>query len=155
MLGRARLVFGLAVLVAGIILLTQFPVGSLVNARQSAATASSQLSKLKAENQALAAQVRGLEKGSTIQQIAHQEYGLIEPGQRSVVVMPGGNTGGRVHGEGATGAASPLGSDTIPRSDIVPSDAQLNPDPSSHGSQGGASYWQRLLNRLEFWKASS
>lgn len=155
MLGRARLVFGLAVLLAGFILVMQFPVSGLVHARASAVAASSQLAKLKAENHVLSSQVRDLEKGSAIQQIAHEEYGLVDPGQRAVVVMPGGTTGGRVRGQGSTGSASPLGAQTIPKGDLVPSDAQLNPDPPSQGSQGGGSYWHRLLNRLEFWKASS
>ena len=134
MLRRARIFFLAAVLLAGVLLLTEVPITDVVHARAAAADVTTALAKIRAENKALEAQVHDLKQGSTIEQIAHQEYGLVESGQRSVVVMPGG---------GATG------------SDVVPSDSQLSQVGGGSVARGGASFWERVVQRLEFWKASA
>ena len=159
MLYRARILFVAAVALAAIILATQFPIGELVHARAAVASASGQLAKIRSENRSLANDVRDLQKGSTIQQLAHQEYGLVEPGQRSVVIMPGSGSSASVRDHGSTAASAPLGSTTIPKSDIVPTDSLLAPASAGvsgggGGGGSGGSYWGRVLNRLEFWKAS-
>jgi hypothetical protein len=155
---RARMAFLVAVVVGAIVLVTEFPLAGLVHARATANATAAELTRMRNENRALSIQVHQLRLGSTIQQIAHQEYGLVEPGQRSVVIMPGGGAGGSasVGGRGPTGASAPLGSTTIPKSDIVPSDSSLSNGVLGGGTTAGAggSFWQRLLNRLEFWKAS-
>lgn len=152
MLSKARLVFVLAVLAAVVVLVTEFPLGELVTARSASSAAAAELSQVRQQNRALEALVHDLKKGSTIEQIAHEEYGLVEPGQRSYVVMPSAaSTGGKAGPE----AATPLGSSTIPRSDLVPSDSSLSPGPgAAKDPEAGESFWRRLLNRLEFWKAT-
>lgn len=167
MLSRARLVFFASLVLAGLLLVLELPLGQLMGARSSAATTAAELAKVQAENKRLSNQVRDLQRGATIQQIAHEEYGLVEPGQRTVVVMPGSAIGtgtghgtGHATGHGMTaarvrgGSSTPLGSHTIPQSDVVPSDALLAPPPGAKGAGQGQGFWQRVLNRLEFWKGS-
>jgi cell division protein FtsB len=149
---RARIAFVMAVVLGAIVLFVEFPIGQLVQARGAVASSSAQLSRLQSENRTLANQVRELQEGSTIEQVAHEEYGLVEPGQRSIVVMPGAGAGA-VGGRGPTGASAPLGSTTIPKSDLVPTDASLSPAGGGRVS-GGGGFWGRVLDRLEFWKAS-
>jgi cell division protein FtsB len=147
MLRRARLLFLLSAVAALVIVATELPLGSLMRARSQGATAAAELAKVRQENHLLASEVAGLKKGSTIEQIAHQQYGLVKAGQKSYVVMPTARAGD-------TGGAGPLGDHLIPPSDLVPSDASLSP-PSTSASVPGESggFWHRLLNRLEFWKA--
>ena len=147
MLKRARLLFAVAVVLAVVILATSFPIGQLMQARSSAAVAATELSRVQRENRALASEVRRLKTGSAIQQIAHEDYGLVDPGQRSYVVMP------RNGSSRAGAAAGPLGNHQIPQSDLVPSDSVLSPPAPSRNPGAGRSFWQRLVNRLEFWKA--
>lgn len=161
MLYRARIVFVVAVVLAAIVLLTEFPVSSLVSARAASASAAAELSKVQSENKALASQVHDLKEGSTIEQVAHEEYGLVEPGQQSVVVMPGATSSTSTRGGASsrTNATAPLGSSTIPKSDLVPSDAPLSPVNEQQGAGTSAtaasSFWKRVLERLEFWKPTA
>ncbi|MGO9560212.1 MAG: FtsB family cell division protein [Acidimicrobiales bacterium] len=155
MLRRARIFFLVAVVLAGVLVLTEVPIADLMHARSAASEVTSALAKVRAENRALEAQVHDLQQGSTIEQIAHQEYGLVEPGQRSVVVMPGGGATGSVRGHGSTGTSAPLGETTIPKSDIVPTDSQVAQVGGGSAAHGGPSFWQRVVQRLEFWKASA
>ncbi|MHB1987717.1 MAG: FtsB family cell division protein [Acidimicrobiales bacterium] len=165
MLSRARLVFLVAVVLAGIIVATELPVGELLHARAAAATASVELAQVRRENKSLSEQVRDLREGASIQQIAHQQYGLVEPGQASIVVMPGSSSTGlpgsgrRAKSQRVEHTNSPLTSATIPKADLVPSDAQLSPAPvvggrHSGSSSAGGGFWQRVLDKLEFWKAT-
>ena len=89
MIQRARLFFFMALLIAGVIVVTNFPLGSLLHARTTVQTESAQLAALREANRTLSSEVRELRDPATVGQIAHEEYGLIEPGQRSVVVLPG------------------------------------------------------------------
>ena len=156
MLYRARIAFVVAVVLGAILLATEFPLAGLVHARATANATAAELSRIQTENRTLSNQVHDLRQGSTIQQIAHQEYGLVEQGQRSVVIMPGGGNTGSVRGHGTSGPSAPLGSTTIPKSDIVPTDSSLSTGVGGGGSGAGSGggFWQRLLNRLEFWKGS-
>ncbi|MDA8266380.1 MAG: septum formation initiator family protein [Actinomycetota bacterium] len=147
MIARSRALFAVAVIVSIVIVSTEFPLGQLTHARAAAATASLQLSRLKAENRLLASEVASLHRDASIASIAHREYGLVSKGDQSVIVLP--STGAK-----ATAASGPLGPNMIPKADIFPSDAIV-----ASGSSPSAkavkpqSYWARLLQRLEFWKA--
>lgn len=153
MLKRARWAFLGALVLAGAIVVGEFPLSDLVRARAEVAAAGAELSRLRHENSSLSGQVAKLQNGSTIAEVAHRQYGLIEPGEHEEIVMPGSDSGAKVGGAGASGPAAPLDASTIPRSDLVPSDAALSP-PASHGS-AHEGFWQRFLHRLEFWNASS
>ncbi len=162
MLRRARVLFAAAVVASVFVVLTEVPFSELLHARGAVAAASAELDRLRHENGALSAEVGDLKNGSTIEQIAHEEYGLVSPGEGSVVVMPASEgSQGRRGGSGKTGktgepgeAATPLGATTIPKSDLVPSDSPLSPaNEGSRTPRHHESFWKRLLDRLEFWKA--
>jgi hypothetical protein len=73
------------------------------------------------------------------------EYGLTEPGERSVVVLPGSS-------KVASSASNPLQYNPVPYSDLLPSDAILDPTgPSAQASVHEPSFWHRVVASLEFW----
>ncbi len=160
MIQRARLFFFVALLVAGVVLVTNFPLTSLLHDRSTLGAENHQLAGLRAANDSLSAQVNALKSPATVGQIAHQDYGLVSRGQRSVVVLPGppGSAGGG-------GASGPLANGPVPSSDLLPSDSILAPSvpssssaPSSSSTNGGhgrsgPGFWGRVMNRLEFWKS--
>lgn len=146
MIARARAVLAAAFLVGLVIVATEFPLGQLLHERAALAQAGAQLGQLQAQNRQLGAEVSALRDPSTIARIAHDDYGLVTRGERSIVILPSPGSGGRPSG--------PLSSTSVPRSDLVPSDAIVS-------AAGGGSathqpgFWSRLLQRLEFWHASS
>jgi len=142
---RARLFFFIALLIAVAVVVANFPLGALLNDRSTVRAETTQLAALRAANRALALEVRALEDAATVGRIAHQEYGLISRGQRSMVVLPSSTVSG-------ASAGNPLADNPIPSSDLLPSDAILDPAvPVSQSSGHGPGFWQRVLNRLEFW----
>jgi cell division protein FtsB len=155
MLRRARLTFLAAVVVGALVLVSELPLSDLVHARAAVASTTAELNRLRAANHSLSNQISGLKQGTTIQRIAHEDYGLVSPGQKAVIVMPGGANGASVQGDGASGASLPLGSQTIPKSDLVPTDSPLSPQSGGSSTASGQGFWQRFANRIEFWKASS
>ncbi len=147
MIARSRAVLAVAVIVGVVIVSTEFPLGQLTRARATAATASSQLSRLKSENRQLASEVASLHKDATVARIAHSEYGLVSSGDRAVIVLPAA-------GAKAAPVSGPLGPNMIPKADIFPTDAIVASGASPSTKAGKPeSYWSRLLQRLEFWKA--
>ncbi|MFZ2057176.1 MAG: septum formation initiator family protein [Acidimicrobiales bacterium] len=149
MIRRARLFFLLALLLAMVILVGNFPLGALVRERSTVRTESAQLAALQATNRTLSSQVRALHDPATVAQIAHEQYGLVAPGQRSVVVLPG-----------AAGSSSstpdPLANNPVPASDLLPSDAILDPGVQAAPSPAhGPGFWRRVLDTLEFWHSLS
>ncbi|MGH9297134.1 MAG: FtsB family cell division protein [Acidimicrobiales bacterium] len=152
MLRRARIAFVAAVVLAAVILATQFPLGELLHARAAVSSSSGQLAALRRANNALSAQVKSLHQASTIEQIAHDQYGLVRPGQKSVVILPNGHDGGASGSARSGSIPDRLGTAVIPPADLVPSDSLLSPpEVKSAGSSRGG-YWGRVLDRLEFWK---
>ena len=149
MIQRARLFFFAALLIAVVILVANFPLGALVQGRTAVRADTAQLLALQAENKALSSQVRALHDPATLGRIAHEEYGLVTPGQRSVVVLPG-----------AAGSSSstpdPLANNPVPASDLLPSDAILDPGVQAARSPAHEpGFWRRVLDTLEFWHSLS
>lgn len=143
MIHRVRLLFVGAVVVALAIVGGEFPLAQLLHERAAIATTTAQLQRVQAENRVLAGQVAALHQPSTIARIAHQQYGLVQKGQSSVVVLPSPGSGGK----------DPLVSSRLPSSDLVPSDGAVA-NPASSGPVDQQGFWSKLLNRLEFWKAT-
>jgi len=142
---RARLFFFTALLLAAAIVVTNFPLAALWHERSTIQTESAQLAALQVVNRMLSRQVRALHDPATVGRIAHDEYGLVAPGQRSLVVLPGAVSS-------SASSRDPLANNPIPRSDLLPSDAVLGPAPqaaSRHAPQ--PSFWDRVLGHLEFW----
>lgn len=146
MIKRARLFFVLAVLVAAGILVANFPAGSIMAERSAVRADAVRLANLRSETSALAAQVKALHHAATVGQIAHEEYGLIEPGEQSVVVLPGSAK------KPSNTTANPLADNPIPSSDLLPSDSILDsgvtPQRAVHQTRG---FWHRFMGSLEFW----
>jgi hypothetical protein len=146
MIGRARIALLVALMAGIVITATEFPLGQLLRGRAAVAGAGHQLSHLQAQNRALAAEVGSLHQSGTVARIAHQDYGLIAKGERSVVVLPS-------RGAAAGPGSDPLSSTGIPKSDLVPSDAIVSPGATGAASGKRPGFWKRVLQRLEFWKA--
>ncbi len=145
MIQRARLFFFAALLVGAVIVVTSFPLGSLLQGRSTVRTESAQLAALQRANRTLSSQVRALHDPAVVGQIAHEQYGLSAPGLRSVVVLPAA-------GRSMSSARNPLADNPVPPSDLQPSDAILGPGvqsapPPAHQP----SFWRRVLDNLEFW----
>jgi hypothetical protein len=142
----SRLLLAASALASAAILATQLPLGELAATRATIAGASRRLSALDAEDRALAAQVDALRQPATVERIAHEQYGLVLPGARSVVVLP-------FPGDRASGG-TPLDPPLPSGWQLVASDGALSPPPPPPRG-GGASFWRRVLDRLEFWRVLS
>jgi cell division protein FtsB len=145
MIQRARLFFFVALLIAVVVLVANLPVGALLRERATVRADSAQLATLQAENQQLSAQVKALHDPAVVGQIAHSEYGLTEPGERSVVVLPGST-------KVPSSTPNPLAYNAVPPSDLLPSDAILDPNvPAAPPTVHEPGFWHRVLDSLEFW----
>jgi hypothetical protein len=141
----------LLALIAGIaITATEFPLGQLMRGRADVAHATQQLTQLQGQNRVLASEVSSLHQGGTVARIAHEDYGLVAKGQKSIVVLPS-----RVAGaQGGPAGAGPLSATGVPKTDLVPSDAIVSPTgPATPKAHKPAGFWERVLQRLEFWRA--
>lgn len=144
-LGRARLAFAGAVVVAIVVVATGLPMGTIVHQRQALAAVSRQLAAVEAHNTAVRAEIASLRQAPTIEAIAREEYGLVRPGQRSYVILPGKGT--------HTVGAGNLGAQRIPAGDVVPTGVSaLDPPATATTGSRPASLWSRTLNELEFWR---
>ena len=145
MIQRARLFFFAALLIAGVILVANFPVGALLHGRSSVRADSTQLAALQSENKQLSAEIKALHDPAVVGRIAHLEYGLTEPGERSVVVLPGS-------AKTDSPTRNPLAYNPVPLSDLLPSDAMLDPSgPTSVANLHEPGFWHRVVASLEFW----
>jgi cell division protein FtsB len=150
MIARARLILLLSVVFAIVLLGSKIPLGQLSSESAAAAHYSAQLAQLRAENRSIGAQIKALGTDSEIATIAHGEYGLIHPGQRALVVFPS-------TGLGTRGTTGPLSESNLPDGDIVPSDLDTAPPAGADGggsasSDGRGSVFEKVLQRLEFWR---
>jgi cell division protein FtsB len=68
-----------------------FPARTYLAQKQSIAAEEQTVAVLKAEDSKLSAQRSALQDAATIEQIARQEYGLVEPGQQAFMVLPAPN----------------------------------------------------------------
>lgn len=121
----------------------EFPFRQLMNQRSQIAQAAAELQAVNSHNTILKQDISSLSKSSTIAAIAHQEYGLVQPGQRSYVILPGAH---------ATQNMNPLTALSIPVEDLGSTSGtaiSTGTPPSIARPQG--SLWGRVLRRLEFW----
>jgi cell division protein FtsB len=146
MIQRARLIFLAAVILAVVIVVGEIPLGALVHEKATIAASSRKLQILQNENNSLSQAVSSLEDPSTIERIAHAQYGLIERGQRAYVILPG-------PGDDTTGP-SPLSSTLLSPEQIVPNDAAgaTAAAGSGHAANHNPSLWSQIEQRLEFWR---
>ncbi len=77
-----------SVVLVGVAFVTLFPIGTMLSQRHQLNAVSSQLSRLQAANRALRAKARLLRTNAEIAKLAHEQYGLVKPGQEAYVVLP-------------------------------------------------------------------
>jgi cell division protein FtsB len=142
---RARLGLVVSVIAAGTFVGLEFPVAELLHQRAEIGLTASQLRVLTATDRALAGQVASLRSASGIERIAHEQYGLVHPGQAAYVVLPF---------RGDRNRGNPLAEHPIPSGAIVPAVAGAVAARGRDSSAGPPSegLWQRVLARLEFWR---
>jgi cell division protein FtsB len=144
-LRRARVVLAAAVVLVIAVLATGFPVGTFLRQRTAIAAVDRQLAVVDSHNAELRSEITSLRQPATIEAIAREEYGLVRPGQRSYVILPGKSA--RAIGAGTLGVLP------IPADDLVPASVSALASPSdvTSGPQS-ASLWSRTAGELEFWR---
>jgi hypothetical protein len=84
-----------------------------------------------------------LSSDSTIAAIAHEQYGLIHPGQTSYVILPAAGSP----------AANGLTTPSIAPQDLIEAPAgSPRTTSSSTSSPGVGGFWSRFTGHLEFWR---
>ena len=142
---RARIGLVAAGIASLVVLLCWFPLGELLRQRSELSSLSNQVSSVNAHNASLRGEVRSLgTEAATIETLAHQEFGLVKPGQVPYVILPqaGSSTGS------PTLTARP-----IPVSDLVADQPVVAPHVSAP-APSGPGFWSRFTSRLEFWHHS-
>ena len=140
---------------AAVILTAWLPVGALIAQHSALSAASSRLSQLSAEGVALTAEEARLQTPAVIDQLAREQYQLVEPGQRLVQVL---TPSFRPTSQRADGGPFPGDPGYAPVVD--PADATSGPDPPpasrppAHvvARPAGPGYLSRVLSTLEFWR---
>jgi cell division protein FtsB len=145
---RARLGLVVSVIAAGTFVGLEFPIGELMHQRAEISLTASQLRALAATDRSLSGQVASLRSASGIERIAHEQYGLVYPGQTAYVVLPF---------RGDTRLGRPLDEHPIPSSDLVPAAPEAVVAAAGSGAATAAGrpsegLWQRVVARLEFWR---
>jgi len=140
-LHRARL--GLLAALAGALVLTvvEFPLSELLRQHGELALARGQLLTLSSRNSSLRADIAALSANSTVNAIAHEEYGLVQPGQHSYVILPATNSAAR----------SSLAIPVIPPQDLIASSPEPGHIAIPTTPQRQLGFWSRFVSRLEFW----
>jgi hypothetical protein len=170
---RARTMLIGAIVVARGVLLSSFPLGSLLTQRSALSGTARELATVKAENAALSRQVSSLHDPATINDLARLDYGFVPKGQRAYDILPSSSPSGS-----ALSASGLVPLDSPP---VVPGSARSqaligvtdqsgisSPSPATAsarsavaqiGSVSGEgveppephSYWGRVVRSLEFW----
>ena len=137
---RARLVLLGAGFAAIALVAAEFPFALLFHQRSELAVASGQLATVSQRNAGLRGDIRALQSNATIAEIAHEDYGLVDPGQLSYVILP----------PAGSAAVNSLTSDAIAPRDLVAPSAEVFARPRARAA--GPGLWSRFLGRLEFWR---
>ncbi len=152
---RARFTLLAAAGLASAVLAFELPVGELVHQQRELATAGAELSRVRALDALLSADIGSLRRTSTVEAIAHAEYGLVRPGEQAYS-LPGL---GRPAKAGEPGGVAPgLETRALSPADLyLASPASLDPPPHRapagvDGAPATGSLWSRVLGRLEFWR---
>ncbi len=140
---RARQILLLSVTAVVVLVLMEFPLHQLMAQRAQIGATAAALAAVEQHNSALSGDITALAKSSVIASIAHQDYGLVAPGQRSYVILPAA---------GSTIGADPLSAASIPVTDIGSSTGSGNVPPAAAVHQAPVgSLWSRMVAHLEFW----
>jgi hypothetical protein len=164
---RARTMMGGAVVIAGVVLLTSFPLAGVLSQRSALSSTGRELSLIQAENATLARQVAALAHPSAVAALARHDYGFVPKGQRAYDILPPSSASapdassaeevplsgppvvpGSVRSQALIGVVTTAGAATGPS----------NPNgPATTAGSGPArvaeppTYWGRVIRTLEFW----
>jgi cell division protein FtsB len=140
---RARVALLAAVAASFLALVAWLPVSLLLSQHAELASLSTSLSSLESRNAAMRAEDHALSSNAAVATIAHEQYGLVKPGQQAYVILP---KAGSADGSG-------LNSTAIPLSDLVPTAQENYPSPATGAPEPG--FWSRFVGRLEFWRGAA
>jgi cell division protein FtsB len=133
-----------AALFAAVIIVAWFPARELIGQHDELSAVNGQLSMLAKRNASLSADISALSSYSTIAAIAHEQYGLVRPGQTSYVILPA---------VGSAAANGALATTSIAPQDLIAAPVDEPRSVSPRGtSSGGGSFWSRFSAHLEFWR---
>ncbi len=135
----------LIVVVLGTIVLVaiEFPFRQLMDQRAQISRTALALETVQSHNSILQHDISSLSRTSTILSIAHEEYGLVQPGQRSYVILPNAH---------AKQNMNPLTALAIPAEVLGATSGSSASAGTSHTvARPVGSIWSRMLRRLEFW----
>jgi cell division protein FtsB len=159
---RGWLLVGAGAATGGIILAAWLPVGALLSQRQQLSTTTARLSQLAAEQRALTAEAQRLATPAAQDQLAREQYQLVEPGQRLIQVLtptftPTSRSAGGPY-PGDPGLAPLADPDAIAGVTAAGTAAGATTSPASHAAPTGArpvatpGFLSRVLGTLEFWR---
>jgi cell division protein FtsL len=134
-----------AVLCAAVIVVAWFPARELLHQHDELGAVNGQLATLAKRNASLSADITALSSNSTIAEIAHEQYGLVRPGQASYVLLPAA---------GSAAANGALTTTSIAPQDLIaaPVDEPRAAPTSSASAVAAGSFWSRFSAHLEFWR---
>jgi cell division protein FtsB len=85
---RAAVLLMVALAAVGVLLLFVFPARTLLAQRRQISATESHISAISRENADLAARIKSMSDPAQIEQIAHEQYGLVMPGQQAFTIIP-------------------------------------------------------------------
>jgi cell division protein FtsB len=160
--GRARLGFVGALVVAAIVLFAWFPASSLLSQRSSLAGAEAKLGALHKQDAALAQERKNLNDAGEIGRIAREQYQLVSPGQQAYQVLPPSDAaaaGTPYAGDpGSDGPVTPSATPELPPGSVTTTTTPVTAHPHAGGTHpvpapapsGG--FVSRMVQALEFWR---
>ncbi len=162
-----------------LVLVTNFPVRTLLSQRHQLTTTSAQVAALRADNRALSAEAAHLASGPTIDGLARSDFGFVQPGQKAYTVLPTAGSSpssaalsghvplsGPPVVPGSTRSQALLGGAAVAAAGVAaagPAGAATGFGPAPAGGSTGAtqavpgtssahSFWQRVVSTFEFWR---
>jgi cell division protein FtsB len=159
----------LAAIFAVAVLVTSFPLSSLLSQHRALSAADAQLAAVRHEDRSLAQQEQDLNSKTAVDRLARQDYQMVLPGQTLYDVLP--PSGQPTSSAAGTSASGDPGNQPLVSPDDAP---DLSPEPgltpttvptsgshtptaaSPSGASGrpapATSFWSRVSSTLEFWK---
>ncbi len=141
--GQSRWLFPLSLVTAVALVVSWFPLGTLLHQRAALSQVRGQIAAVQSQEAALAQQQRAVSSSTAAILRARQQYQLVEPGQSLVQVLPG-----------SAGAVTPGSGDPGNQPLVAPAVAgmlgSVEATPATPAHAPG--FLSRLVRILEFWR---
>ncbi|MHB8439399.1 MAG: FtsB family cell division protein [Acidimicrobiales bacterium] len=163
---RSRVAFGVAGLLAVLIVVTGMPISALLTQHREVSQAAAQLTQLQQTGRALQDEARTLSDPAKVDGLARTEYGLAPPGQKVYVILPpAGSSASTVSGSGHIPLdGPPVEPGSAQSRQLLGVQGSLGDQngsrvPSTSAGRGsgrrarasGGGFWERVAHALEFW----